>query len=115
MQQIVDLQQSPEYQRLGIPLVSIAFDSLDEQAPEMAALGVDPAYILSDFDGSVSEAYGVLEWAVATGEPGHTFVLVGSDGRIVWTQDYGAQENGGRMYVPVEELVAKISNSLGAP
>lgn len=93
--------------------MSVAFDSVEEQAPEIAAIGADPTLILSDFDGSVSEAYGVLEWAVATGEPGHTFVLVGHDGRIVWTQDYGAQENGGRMYVPVEELVTKIIDSFG--
>lgn len=113
MQQIVDLQQSAEFQRRTVPLVSVAFDSVEEQAPEIAALGVNPTYVLSDFDGNVSEDYGVLEWAVATGEPGHTFVLVGPDGRIIWNQDYGAQENGGRMYVPLEELVVKIADALG--
>jgi len=45
---------------------------------------------------------------VATGEPGHTFVLVDEGGKVVWLQDYGAEENGGRMYVPMEELVVAI-------
>lgn len=111
MQQIVDLQQDPSFQALGIPAISIAFDPVEEQAPEAAALGIDPTYLLSDADRSVSEAYGVLEWAVATGEPGHTFVLVGPDGEIVWVRDFGAEENGGRMYVPIEELVEAVAGA----
>ena len=60
----------------------------------------------------MSEAFGVLKWAVGSGEPGHTFVLVGADGNVLWVQDYGAPENGGRMYVPVEELVKHIGERL---
>jgi hypothetical protein len=69
--------------------------------------------MLVDADQNVSEIYDVLQWAVGTGEPGHTFILVDAAGDIVWIQDYGAPENGGLMYVPVEELTAKISQSLG--
>jgi hypothetical protein len=60
----------------------------------------------------VSEAYGVLEWAVASGEPGHTFVLVGVDGRIAWIQDYGAPQNRGVMYVDPEEIAAELEQAL---
>jgi len=66
----------------------------------------------SDADKSVSKAYDVLQWAVATGEPGHTFILVDEQGKIAWVRDYGAPENGGTMYVPVSELVAQIQESL---
>ena len=69
---------------------------------------MDPSRLLIDADGAVSEAYGVLEWAVGTGEPGHTFVLIDDSGRVSWLQDFGAEENGGRMYVPMEELVGAI-------
>ncbi len=92
--------------------MSIAFDPVEEQAPAAEELGIDPAILLIDADGSVSQAYGVLAWAVATGEPGHTFVLVDEAGEVAWLQDYGAQENGGRMYVPTGELVAEISARL---
>jgi hypothetical protein len=68
--------------------------------------------MLVDADGSVSELYNVLQWAVGTGEPGHTFILVDEDGKIAWVRDYGAPENGGVMYVPVAELTAQINQSL---
>jgi peroxiredoxin len=91
--------------------LSIAFDSADEQASAAAELGLDASRLLIDADGAVSRAYGVLEWAVATGEPGHTFVLVDETGEVIWLQDYGAEENGGRMYVPMGELVGAIEDA----
>jgi len=68
--------------------------------------------MLVDAEHSISETYGVLQWAVGTGEPGHTFILVDADGKIAWIRDYGAPESGGVMYVPVEELTSQISQSL---
>jgi peroxiredoxin len=111
MQQIVDLQNSPEFQNLNIAYLSIAFDSIEELS-EMAAEFGTAIPLLSDEDGKVSASYGVLQWAVGTGEPGHTFVLVGKDGKIAWIQDYGAPENGSRMYIPVDELVPQIASHL---
>jgi len=68
--------------------------------------------LLTDAKHEVSDAFGVLKWAVGSGEPGHTFVLVDADGTVLWLQDYGAPENGGTMYVPVEELVKNIGERL---
>jgi len=53
-----------------------------------------------------------MQWAVGSGEPGHTFVLVDEAGAIAWIRDYGAPENGGLMYVPVEELTQHIQAAL---
>jgi hypothetical protein len=50
---------------------------------------------------------------VATGEPGHTFVLVDGDDRLAWIRAYGAPENGGLMYVPVPDLASQVSAALG--
>ena len=114
MQQVVDLQNDPAFQALGVPVVSISFDSLDEQAPEAQALGITSVPMLSDADHSVSEAYDVLQWAIASGEPGHTFILVDADGRIAWIQDYGAPDNPARtMHVPIEELTRKVGQAIG--
>lgn len=66
----------------------------------------------SDSNGSVSESYGVLQWKVASGEPGHTFVLINSDGEVTWIRDYGAPQNGGVMYVPPQDLVSQIRANL---
>ncbi len=46
------------------------------------------------------------------GGPGHTFVLVDKKGIVRWIQDYGARSNGGRMYVPLDELYTEVSGRL---
>jgi peroxiredoxin len=111
LQQIVDLQNDPAFQNTGAQLVSIAFDPLSDQAAVAEELGISVP-MLMDTDHEVSEAYGVLQWAVASGEPGHTFALVDDSGKVVWLQDYGAPQNGGVMYVPVDELVGHIKENL---
>jgi peroxiredoxin len=113
MQQIVDLQNDPTFQALGVAVLSIAFDSTTEQLAGAQELGITSVPMLSDADHQVSEAYGVLQWAVGTGEPGHTFVLVDEDGTIAWIKDYGNPPNGeGTMYVPVAELTAEVESHL---
>lgn len=70
--------------------------------------------LLIDADGAVSQAYDVLKWAVASGEPGHTFILVDANGNIVWVRDYGAPDLPDRtMYVPPADLVEQIRAALG--
>jgi peroxiredoxin len=108
----VDLQDDPELQDLGVVLLSVAFDSPEEQAPAALELGIR-APMLSDVDHSVSQAYGVLEWAIKTGEPGHTFVLIDRQGDVAWIQDYGAPENRGVMYVEPAEIAAEVRAALG--
>ena len=110
MQQIVDLETSPEYQSLHVPLVSIAFDSSEVMAAAGTEFGVGSTPLLTDTDQSVSEAYDVLQWAVATGEPGHTFILVDENGKISWIRDYGVVENS--MYVDPGEIASQVRESL---
>ncbi len=107
MQQIVDLEGSHEYLELNIALLSVAIDSPSDlrRAAEEWRVG---APLLSDRGRKVSETYGVLRWAVPSGEPGHTFVLVGTDGRVKWVRDYGAPENGGLMNVPLAILLPEL-------
>ncbi|UCF61261.1 MAG: redoxin domain-containing protein [Anaerolineaceae bacterium] len=111
MQQIVDLQDHAEFQELNVAFLSIAVDSVEELASGARQYGTDIP-LLTDADRRVAASYGVLRWAVATGEPGHTFVLVDEDGTIAWLRDYGAPENGGSMYVPVNELTQQIEEHL---
>jgi peroxiredoxin len=112
MQQAVDLQNDPGFQALDVAVVSIAFDSADEQAAGAQEYGIQSVPMLVDDTHAVSELYDVLQWAVRTGEPGHTFILIDAEGMIAWIKDYGAPENGGLMYVPVEELAAQIAEAL---
>ena len=112
MQQIVDLENDNEFINLDVELVSIAFDSPEVLSAAGEEYGVGLTPLLSDPDGSVSEAYDVLQWAVATGEPGHTFVLVDQDGKVAWIQDYGAPENRGVMYVETFEIAGEVAGAL---
>ena len=112
MQQIVDLQDDPAFLDLDVAMLSIAFDSTEVLADAVKEYGTKVP-LLTDTDEQVSLAYNVLQWAVASGEPGHTFVLVNTDGTIAWIRDYGAPENGGIMYVPVGEITRQIETHLG--
>ena len=112
MQQIVDLQKDFDFRSLGVALVSIAFDSPGELARGGSQYGITVP-LLTDTKRQVSKDYDVLKWAAATGEPGHTFVLVNRDGKVAWIRDYGAPENGGVMYVPVSELSQQVRSHLG--
>jgi peroxiredoxin len=112
MEQIVDLENDPEFQSLNVALVSIANDSRQQLAQGAFDYGVRAVPLLTDNGLKVSENYDVLKWAVPSGEPGHTFILVDIDGSIAWIRDYGAPENGGVMYVPVREISSQVRAGL---
>jgi peroxiredoxin len=109
----VDLQNDPEFQALDVAFVSIAFDDIASQQASIAEYGIEGVPMLADTDASVSEAYDVLKWAVGTGEPGHTFILVDEEGELAWIRDYGSPTLPNPvMYVPTDELVNQIRDSL---
>jgi peroxiredoxin len=110
MQQVVDLQNSTEFQKLDVELLSISPDSLEAWQEGASEFGIQTP-VLSDAENGVASAYGVMRWAMGS-EPGHTFILVDRDGRIRWIKDYGAPQNGGLMYVPPQDLVPSISDRL---
>lgn len=113
MQQIVDLQNSLEFQALNVQVISLARDSVSIMAPEAGVLGITDIPVLSDPDLSVSEQYGVLQWAMENGEPSHTFILVNEKGEISWIKDYGAPDNPNRtMYVEIDELIQYVNDNL---
>jgi peroxiredoxin len=108
----VDLQKSEGFRKLGVTMLSISPDSTSDWAAQAEELGITTP-TLSDADNRVAARYDVLQWAAATGEPGHTFILVDEGGTVRWIRDYGAPENGGLMYVPPEQLVPEIADHLG--
>lgn len=108
---MVDLQKSEAFRSLGVELLSISPDPVDAWEDEGGGLGITMP-MLSDEDNRVWLRYGIVDWMMATNEPGHTFFLVGPDGRLAWVRDYGAPENGGLMYVSPKELVREIEDHL---
>lgn len=112
MLQVVDLQEDRAFRGLGVELMSISPDPGDAWRQEGREIGIrDFETVLTDPENKVATSYGVMRWAMG-GEPGHTFVLVDESGEIAWLQDYGAMENGGRMYIVPQEVVRAVSDHL---
>lgn len=111
--QVVDLQESERFQALGAELLSVAPDSPEDWLEAGREYGIrDFDTVLSDVGNTVATPYDVMQWQAATGEPGHTFVLVDEAGDIAWVKDYGAPEHGGVMWVDPDELVAELEPHL---
>ena len=111
--QVVDLQKNENFEALGIELLSIAPDSAEAWRADGEEYGLrDLGSVLSDEGNKVAARYDVMRWQAATGEPGHTFVLVDETGTVAWVRDFGAPENGGLMYVVPDQLVPLIEEQL---
>jgi len=108
----VDLQNSDEFKAMGVEIVSIARDTANEQASAAQELGITVP-MLVDANGQVTIDYDVMKYAMANGEPSHTFVLVNTSGKIIWLKDYGAPDNPNRtMYVDINELYREVTSAL---
>ncbi len=109
----MDLQESKGFEELDVELLSVSPDHLDSWRQVEAEFELKTP-LLSDPGNRIATKYGVMEWRVPrdapieSAEPGHTFVLVDEEGRVAWVRDYGAQENGGLMYVPPEDILREI-------
>ncbi len=114
MQQVVDLQRDRAFGDLGVQLLAISPDPVSAWKKEGGSLGITVP-MLSDQGNTAWMKYGIPSWMMATGEPGHTFFLVGSDGTIVWLRDYGAPEHGAAMYVAPDEIVSQVQEALAGP
>ncbi|MGI0008311.1 MAG: peroxiredoxin family protein [Nitrosopumilaceae archaeon] len=121
--QIEDIQKGYDlFKSLDIEVVTITVDPLNALIKESNKRAITLP-VLDDGDLTISKAYGVLDYSMHPGSrPGHTFILVGKDGDIIWRKDYypagGSSGEGmnmemntnsdGRMYVPVDELLREI-------
>lgn len=111
--QLKDIEgQWSEFQELGIDrAVSITNDPLGalEQKVESEDLSTP---VLSDPGLTVSKTYDAHKYGMMGGSRnGHTFIVVGPDGEILWRADYGGAPDY-TMYVPVENLLADMRDGL---
>jgi peroxiredoxin Q/BCP len=111
--QLKDIQSNiGQFKALGIDtIVSITTDPLNALQQKVADEGLTIP-VLSDPQLTVSRAYTANGYGMmGNSRDGHTFIVVGPDGRIRWRADYGGSPNY-TMYVPVSNLVADIRAGL---
>ena len=80
-------------------------DPLPDLEAEVRKYGTS-APVASDRDKKVCGSYRV-NCSHMGGKPGHTFVLVGTDGNYKWFRDYGSL-----MYVQPEEIYREVAGRL---
>lgn len=117
--QLKDIEmQWDQFEALGMDtIVSITTDPLDALQQKVADEELTTP-VLSDFDPmffperSVQEAYQTNRYGMmGKMHSGHTFIVVGSDGMILWRADYGGAPDY-TMYLPIRNLVADMEVGL---
>jgi len=107
----IDSQMS-QFRALGIDeVVSITTDPLDQIKQKVQDMGITSP-VLSDPNLAVSQHYSANSFGMmGASRDGHSFIVVGPDGKILWRADYGGSPDF-TMYVPVPNLVADIRAGL---
>lgn len=111
--QLKDIQTHlNQFHALGITsVVSITTDPLAQIKQKVTDEGISIP-VLSDSSLAASRAYTANGYGMmGDNRDGHTFVLVGPDGRITWRADYGGSP-AYTMNVPVPNLLADIKAGL---
>ena len=111
--QIKDIEsQFGQFQTLGIDqVVSITTNEIDQLKRKVADEGISTP-VLSDPDLAVSKAYTTnLYGMMGTNFNGHSFIVVGPDGKIRWRADYGGAPKY-TMYVRTQNLLADLRQGL---
>jgi peroxiredoxin Q/BCP len=88
-QQTLDIQKKyDKFQSQDIELVTITVDPLNAVTKNANRFGITLP-VLADEDLSVSTQYDVLKNSMHPGErPGHTFILLDNNGKVIWRKDY---------------------------
>jgi peroxiredoxin len=111
--QLVDIQDRLDsFTAIGIDqVVSITTDPIDQIQQKVSDERISEP-VLSDPDLAVSTSYHANSFGMmGDSRDGHTFIVVGPDGTILWRADYGGAPDY-TMYVPVDSLLADIQRGL---
>ncbi len=106
--QIADLEKHPaQLKAAGISnLVSITGDPAGPITQKARDMGLTTP-VLSDPGLTVSHAYHATRYTMMGGRDGHTFILVGPDGKVRWRADYGGPPKY-IMFLPTAALLADV-------
>lgn len=107
-QQITDWEKDQKFTDLNIPMVAIAPNKASDWEPVTDSYPMKTP-ILTDTSNDVSRAYGMLTMKSSMHKgvnPGHTFLVLDKDHKLVWIGDYP------RMNMTVDEIVSVIKEKI---
>ena len=114
LQQMVDVDKDySTFKQMGLVVVSITTDTPSSLGTWAHNNGISNMMVLADPSSQVDNEYTTTGASVGSMHPGmtpgHTFILVGKDGKILWREDYGTTT----MYVPMDQLISTVKSALG--
>lgn len=116
-EQIPELEKAmDEFESMNVAFISVAFDPVEEWKETIEYYKITTP-VLSYVDAKTEEEYNLLPFSMGMGRrAGHTFVLVDTDGDILWRKDYwpgrGMMVAGGSMFVEAQEIVREVREHL---
>ena len=109
-EQIRDIESvDAELEKRGIRLVSITPDSEEALREAVGQYGISTPMIADD-DRDMSAAFDTLGRGMHADTPGHAFVLVDANGKVVWRRDYWLDPYR-TMYVDPATLLADLADA----
>ena len=88
----------------NVTVLPIVMNTKEQITADMAANGVKTPFLLDD--GTVSDAYGTIGNGMHAGLPGHSFVLIDTEGKQRWYGEYPS------MWLAPQELLAEVTKRL---
>ncbi|WP_282006999.1 peroxiredoxin family protein [Propioniciclava sinopodophylli] len=99
-------KQKAAFDAANITVLPIVMNTKAQILPEMARFGVTSPFLLDN--GTVSQAYGTLGKGMHAGLPGHSFVLIDTNGVQRWYGEYPS------MWLAPAELLKEATSRLAA-
>jgi peroxiredoxin len=103
--QMVDIERNADrFAAANVTVLPIVMNPAEQIRADMTANGVRTPFLLDD--GTVSAGYGTLGKGMHEGLPGHSFVLIDTDGVQRWYGEYPS------MYLSSSDLLSQIRQHL---
>lgn len=97
-------KQADAFAEKNITVLPIVMNTKEQITSDMAANGVKTPFLLDD--GTVSEVYGTIGNGMHAGLPGHSFVLIDTEGQQRWYGEYPS------MWLAPQELLSEVTKRL---
>jgi len=117
IEQIPELEKHlAELDKIDVVLINVMYDNIDDLKSVASRYGIK-TLMLSYKNAETEIDYDLIRFSMGMGRrAGHTFVLVGKDGSVLWRKDYwtgyGMMVQNGTMFVRGEDVLREVKSVL---